>query len=285
MSENNPFPGESNTGHFWDEDLRELTNDPPTWWRIGFHASWLIVIGYTLWYPSWPLINSHFEGIGGWTAIGEYKADMKEVETIRAPYEEKIASMPAADILKDQDLSNYVQRSAKVLFGDKCAACHGSGGAGNPGFPVLADDDWLYGGGIDKLVESITNGRMGMMPAQSATLSTQEISDVAKHVVALSSGGEYEAGKAVFTGKGACFACHGMDAKGNQMLGSANLADGIWRFAPGGEESAVHTITHGVNVPSNDMSRNAVMPKFGDKLSESDIKKLAVYVYNLGGGQ
>ncbi len=285
MSEHNPFPGENNTGHFWDEDLRELTNDPPTWWRMGFHASWILVIGYTIWYPSWPLVSSHFEGVSGWTAIGEYKADLKEVEGVRAPFEEKIASMSAADILKDQQLNEYVQRSAKVLFGDKCAACHGSGGAGNPGFPVLADDDWLYGGTIDKIVETITNGRMGMMPAHAGTLSDQELRDVAKYVTGLNSGTEYAPGKAIFTGKGACFACHGMDAKGMHALGSANLTDGIWRFAPGGEESAYHTIKFGVNVPGNAESRNAVMPKFGGNLSESDIKKLAVYVYNLGGGQ
>jgi cytochrome c oxidase cbb3-type subunit 3 len=90
----------------------------------------------------------------------------------------------------------------------------------------------------------------------------------------------------LFQSKG-CFACHGMDGKGNQMLGSANLTDGIWRFAAKDQrESVKYTITHGVNDPQDPQTREAVMPKFGGgKLSDTEIKKLAVYVYKLGGGQ
>ena len=106
----NPFPGENNTGHVWDDNLRELLNDLPTWWRIGFHASWMFIILYTLLYPSWPLINTHFKGIIGWTSLDEYKQDMKAIEEVRGPYENKLKGMPAAAILADQELSNYVVR-------------------------------------------------------------------------------------------------------------------------------------------------------------------------------
>lgn len=284
MSDQNPFPGENNTGHIWDDNLRELLNPPPKWWMIGFWLSLAIFIGYTLWYPSWPLVNTHFKGVAGWTAMNEYKEDMAKIEAIRAPYEESINKMSAAQILADDQLANYTVRSAKVLFGDKCAACHGTGSAGNPGYPVLADDDWLYGGTIEKIQETITIGRQGMMPAHASRLSEQQINDLAKHVVALGQGSEDAAGKAVFMSAG-CFACHGMDAKGNQMMGSANLTDGIYRFAPGGADSVKYTIAHGVNDASDAKSRNAVMPVFGKMLDENDIKKLAVYVYKLGGGQ
>ena len=87
--------------------------------------------------------------------------------------------------------------SAKVLFGDRCAPCHGAGGSGNPGYPVLADDDWLYGGSIDTIQQSITNGRGGMMPAFGAMLSAQQLDDLAKHVVAMSKGSEYAPGRYV----------------------------------------------------------------------------------------
>lgn len=69
------------------------------------------------------------------------------------------------------------------------------------------------------------------------------------------------------------------------MLGSANLTDAIWRFAPGGVESARHTILHGVNDPSKPETREAVMPAFRDRLDATTIKKLAVYVYKFGGGK
>ncbi|OOZ40973.1 cytochrome C [Solemya pervernicosa gill symbiont] len=279
MSENNPFPGENNTGHIWDDNLRELLNEPPGWWRIGFHASWICVVLYTIWYPSWPLIDGHFKGVSGWTSIGEYKEDLSAIEEIRAPYEAKLQGMSAAAILADDELSSYVSASAKVLFGDNCAACHGSGGQGGPNFPVLADDDWLYGGSIDAIQASISNGRQGMMTAHGKTLSSDEVDSLAQSIV-----DGNVTGNALYMGK-ACFACHGADGKGMAALGSANLTDSIYRFAGDQLESVKYTISHGVNDPSDAETRNAVMPKFGDKLSETDIKKLAVYVRKMGGGQ
>lgn len=277
----NPFPGENNTGHVWDDNLRELLNDLPTWWRIGFHASWMFVILYTLLYPSWPLINTHFKGIIGWTSLDEYKQDLKAIEQVRGPYESKLKDMPAAAILADQELSNYVVRSAKVLFGDNCAACHGAGGQGNPSFPVLADDDWLYGGSIADIEMSITGGRQGMMPAQNAMVSEGEADTLAQAILAGTVTTE-----ALFMEKG-CFGCHGPDGKGIAPLGSANLVDSVWRFTAKDQLYSIkHTIMHGVNDPVDSKTRNAVMPKFGgSKLSDTEIKKLAVYVHKLGGGQ
>ena len=277
----NPFPGENNTGHVWDDNLRELLNDLPTWWRIGFHASWIFVIVYTLLYPSWPLINTHFKGIIGWTSLDEYKQDMKAIEDVRGPYENKLKGMPAAAILADQELSNYVVRSAKVLFGDNCAACHGAGGQGNPSFPVLADDDWLYGGTIADIEMSITGGRQGMMPAHSAMVTEVEADKLAQAILAGTVTTE-----PLYMEKG-CFGCHGPDGKGIAPLGSANLVDSIWRFTAKDQLYSIkHTIMHGVNDPADPNTRNAVMPQFGgSKLSDTEIKKLAVYVHKLGGGQ
>ena len=281
MSDENKFPGENNTGHVWDDTLRELLNDPPTWWRIGFHASWIFVVLYTILYPSWPLISSHTKGLLGWTSIQEYKDDLKAIEDIRAPYENKMKDMSAAEILADEELSNYVVRSAKVLFGDNCSACHGAAGSGNPGFPVLADDDWLFGGTIADIEMTITGGRQGMMPANAAMVSDAEADKLADAILAGNIASE-----PLFMEKG-CIGCHGPDAKGMAPLGSANLTDGIWRFVSADQKYSVkHTILHGVNDASDPKTRNAVMPAFGGgKLSDTDIKKLAVYVHKLGGGQ
>lgn len=277
----NPFPGENNSGHIWDDNLRELLNEPPTWWRIGFHASWIFVIVYTLLYPSWPLINTHFKGIMGWTSLDEYKDDLKAIEEIRGPYESKLGGMSAAAILADQELSNYVVRSAKVLFGDNCAACHGAGGQGNPSFPVLADDDWLYGGTIADIEMTISGGRQGMMPAHSAMVNDAEADKLAKAILAGTVTSE-----PLYLEKG-CIGCHGPDGKGIAPLGSANLTDSIWRFTAKDQLYSIkHTIKHGVNDPVDANTRNAVMPQFGGgKLSDTEIKKLAVYVHKLGGGQ
>lgn len=281
MSEENKFPGENNTGHIWDEDLRELDNDPPTWWTIGFHASWIFVIVYTLLYPSWPLIDTHFKGLLGWTSIGEYREDLKSIEAVRAPYENKIKDMSAAEILADTELSQYVNASGKVLFGDNCSACHGAGGQGNVGFPVLADDDWLFGGSIDDIQASIADGRQGMMPGFGNMLTDEQVNTLAQATV---DGTITEVPAYMETG---CVGCHGADGKGLSFMGSANLMDEIYRFTAQDQlESVKHTIKYGVNDPSHEQTRNAVMPAFGGgKLTDTEIKKLAVYVHKLGGGQ
>jgi cytochrome c oxidase cbb3-type subunit 3 len=276
---NNPY-NVPDTGHVWDDNLRELLNQPPKWWMWGMYASVAVIIAYGIFYPMVPLVTTHTKGLLGWTSIGEYKEDLAAINEIRGKYEKQLQGKNVDAILADPELKQYTVRSAKVLFGDNCAACHGSGGQGNPGFPVLADDDWLYGGSVDTIKTTITNGRQGMMPAHASRLSDEEITTLAEAI---------KAGKPtstpLFQEKG-CFACHGADGKGNHAIGSANLTDSIWRFGDGSLAAIKYTITHGVNDSSDPETRNAVMPTFGGgKLSDTDIKKLAVYVHELGGGQ
>jgi cytochrome c oxidase cbb3-type subunit III len=307
MAENNPFPGENNTGHFWDDNLRELKNPPPRWWMIAFWASVAWWVLYAILYPMWPALpgksdgeNDFTRGILGWSSIKEYEQGVAQVEKVRAKYDEQIANMTAEEIIADPGLLQYTLASSKVLFGDYCAACHGSGGQGNPGYPVLADDDWLYGGSLAKITETITNGRKGAMTAHATILSAPEVDALANFVVELAEGGQGSAeGWQLYNEKG-CMACHG--AKGDGVLaelpggeiitvGAANLTDGIWRFQPGGFDSAKHTILYGVNQPGVEQTRDAVMPAFAQvgqlegKLTPQQIKMLTVYVHQLGGGQ
>lgn len=283
MADNNPFPGENNTGHVWDDDLRELTNPPPRWWMIAFWASIIFWAGYGVLYPMWPTLDGSTKGVLGWSQMDEYEEGVKKIEAIREQFETQIGNLSAREILANPGLSDYVAASAKVLFGDNCAACHGSGGQGNVGFPVLVDDDWLYGGSIENVEQTITGGRKGIMTAHGKILSEAEIDGLAKAVLA----GE-PTSDPNFTQKG-CIACHGMDGKGMAALGSANLTDAVFRFKPVEGQSQLdsikYTITHGVNDATDPMSREAQMPTFSERLSKDEIKKLAVYVLKLGGGQ
>jgi cytochrome c oxidase cbb3-type subunit 3 len=265
---------------------------------LGLTASAIWCVVYFLYYPSIPVSNTHsfFKGLGGWTAITEMEADKSVVDEVRGKYEAKLKDMTPAAILADSELTEYVTRSGKVLFGDNCAACHGTNGVGTVDkqglfAPILRDDDWLYGGKIDDIHTSIVGGRQAVMTPHKGVLSDQQIDDVAHYVKAMSDEGKagadadsaVAAGKKVFM-ESDCTACHGADAKGMQAMGSANLTDKVWRF-DGSLDGIKQTISYGVNVGPD--ARVAVMPSFkaAGKLSDAEMKKLAVYVYKFGGGQ
>ncbi|MDP1939141.1 MAG: cbb3-type cytochrome c oxidase N-terminal domain-containing protein [Gallionella sp.] len=300
MSDNqNSAGGVPTTGHVWDDDLGDLTNQPPRWWMLGLTASAIWVVVYWLMYPSIPFATSgdFFKGVGlpatgQWSAIKELAEDQAVLDAVRKPYEDKLKDMTPAAILADSELSEYVTRSGKVLFSDNCAACHGQNGVGSEQkgakfavreqglmAPVLLDDDWLYGGKVDDIHTSITGGRQGMMMAHKDMLSDAELDTLANAVAAGN-----PASTPLFAEKG-CTACHGADGKGVAAMGSANLTDKIWRF-DGSVEGIKQTIKFGVNSGDAE-SRDAVMPNFTEagKLSVVDMKKLAVYVYKFGGGQ
>jgi len=270
------------TGHVWDDDLGDFTNQPPKWWMLGLTASAIWCVVYFLYYPSIPVSNtsSFFKGIGGWTAISEMEADKSIVDEVRGKYEAKLKDMTPAAILADSELTEYVTRSGKVLFGDNCAACHGTNGVGaadKQGLiaPKLNDDDWLYGGKIEDIHTSIVGGRQAVMVAHKEILSAAEIDTLANAIAAGT-----PTSTPLFAEKG-CTACHGADGKGMQALGSANLTDGIWRF-DGSVEGIKYTIENGVNAGPG--ARVAIMPSFqaAGKLSDAEMKKLAVYVYKFG---
>ncbi len=308
MADNDKNPHECpDTGHEWD-GITELTNPPPRWWIIALYLSGLLVLVYFILYPSLPLVNESTDGLLGWTQIEEYKENLAEVEAKRAPFEDQLAAMSAEEILEDEELRNYAVGSSKVLYGDNCAACHGTGGipAEGSGYPVLADDNWLYGGSVGTIVETLAKGRQGMMPAHEELLTDEEVDGLVQFVINRSQGEATDAGWKLYNDKG-CVACHGPEAQGIQQLGSANLSDKIWRFS-GEPDEIRHTILHGVNDTNDPETRIAVMPGWNEKLavkleaeqwdeepeydgtetqrlSETEIKKLAVYVHQLGGGE
>ncbi|NGQ89319.1 cytochrome-c oxidase, cbb3-type subunit III [Rhodobacter sp. HX-7-19] len=71
-----------------------------------------------------------------------------------------------------------------TVFADNCAACHMEAGEGDrtQGAPALNDAIWLYGGSREKIKETVTYARFGVMPAWAGRLTEDEIRAVAAYV-------------------------------------------------------------------------------------------------------
>jgi cytochrome c oxidase cbb3-type subunit 3 len=159
------------------------------------------------------------------------------------------------------------------LYLNNCAACHGSDARGSKGFPNLTDQDWSWGGTHQAIKDTITQGRVGVMPAMAAALGgPEDVRNVAQYVLSLS--GSAHDSVAAGLGKpkfGACAGCHGPDGKGNIALGAPNLTDKVWLHG-WGEPAIVAMVTAG---------KQNVMPAFGQRLSPEQVHVLAGYVMSL----
>ncbi|MFN5352207.1 MAG: cytochrome-c oxidase, cbb3-type subunit III [Alphaproteobacteria bacterium] len=273
------------TGHIFD-GIEEYNNRLPRWWKIVFVVCIFIALTYALFYPSIPTHKGFFKGLSGWTSHNVLNKDLEKVKETRKVYYEKIKTSSFEEIKKDPQLKEFAIKGATYFFQDNCAPCHAKGGGGQKGgFPVLVDDDWLWGGKIEEIYKTINYGirnsnpdsRQNAMLRFEGILTKGQISDVADFVLSLSDK-NYKAsgitrGAEVFAKN--CASCHGKDGKGNQYLGAPNLTDKIWLY--GGTKENIVTQ---VNNPKLGM-----MPAWGERLDPEIIKMLTIYVHELGGGQ
>ncbi|MCB4770595.1 cytochrome-c oxidase, cbb3-type subunit III [Ancylobacter sp. Lp-2] len=99
-----------------------------------------------------------------------------------ADYVRHLAGLPpAADAQVDK---------GQAVFAANCAACHGPEGKGNPelGAPNLADPIWLYGSDRATLIQTISNGRAGLMPAWKGRLDDGTLKALTVYVHTLGGG-------------------------------------------------------------------------------------------------
>ena len=71
---------------------------------------------------------------------------------------DKLASASLAEIVADPQLLDFARAQGRVAFADNCAPCHGAGGGGAKGYPNLNDDDWLWGGKLADIEQTIRHG-------------------------------------------------------------------------------------------------------------------------------
>ena len=274
--------GISTTGHEWD-GIRELDNPMPRWWLWTFYATIAWSLAYTIAYPAWPLISSATNGLLGYSSRAELRTELDGAEAGRADYVAAVASLPVEEIIADEGLRQFATSAGAAAFKVNCVQCHGSGAAGSAGYPNLNDDEWLWGGAPEDIRFTIAHGirfeadgetRFSEMPAFGDMLGREEVAALVTHVKALGEGGDLAGpGAALFADN--CASCHGEAGKGEAALGAPDLTDAIWLY---GSDSA--DIAAQIRAP-----RHGVMPGWLDRLGETTVKELTVYVHSLGGGQ
>lgn len=277
--------GVSTTGHEWD-GIRELNNPMPRWWVWTFYATIFWALAYTIAYPAWPLLTSSTKGLFGYSSRAEVARDIAAADALKSSYVDMIKGKSIDDVLGDETLRAIAVSAGGAAFKVNCVQCHGSGAQGSSGYPNLNDDDWLWGGNPDQIQQTINHGirftgdgeaRESAMPAFADILDRQQIRQVSAFVASLSGPVDGQSnlspGAAIFAEN--CAACHGEKAKGNRELGAPDLTDAIWLNGSG--EAA---IAAQVTAP-----KMGVMPAWGDRLGETTIKELAVFVHSLGGGE
>lgn len=257
--------GTGTTGHVWDEDLVELNNPLPRWWLQLFYITIAFAFIYLVLFGGLGNIG----GVLGWTQEGQYEQEMQTASEAQEVIFARYREMDNETLIADADANSTGQR----LFANNCAMCHGSDGAGARGFPNLTDDDWLYGGNFDAIMQTLENGRTGAMPVMVAGLDETALGELVVYVQSMA--GQKADPEMAANGKKnfdmLCVACHGPDGSGNQALGAPRLNDQIWLY--GGEPETIReTLTKG---------RNGKMPAFNDTLSEDQRRLIAAYVLSL----
>jgi cytochrome c oxidase cbb3-type subunit III len=275
------------TGHEWD-GIKEFNTPLPRWWLVTFYATIVWAFAYWVFYPAWPLISGYTAGLFGYSSRDQVAADLGDLRKVRGDKGAALEQASLAEIEKDPALLAFAQAQGKAAFANNCAPCHGVGATGSKGYPNLNDDDWLWGGNLEEIHETIAYGvRSGnpkahdsAMPAfgKANMLKPDDIVVVANYVRSLSGlavrpGTDLAKGKKLFADN--CTGCHGEAGKGNAELGAPNLTDQIWLYGSD-EATIIETISN---------SRSGVMPAWTGRLDTATINALTVYVHTLGGGR
>jgi cytochrome c oxidase cbb3-type subunit 3 len=268
-------PRPEDTSHIWDGDITEYNKPLPKWWINLFWITIVFGIGYFLWYPGF----GAFAGYSQWTS-------QREHDQRKAAYDATLESTFAPfkgqpiDVLAGNPDALKLGRS---IFNNTCATCHGSSGRGAIGYPNLTDDIWHWGGTPDRVLETVLDGREGVMPEWETVLTGMAGPNAVDYVVAyvrtLSNPGQsmyndYMASQGKKLYEGICVACHGIDGKGNPTMGAPDLTDDYWLYGSSNEAIA-RSIAKG---------RHGIMPAHRQLLGETRARLVAAYVWSLSHG-
>lgn len=228
----------------------------------------------------------------------------------------QLAAAPTDNVADSPRLLKFALNRGYEVYEANCASCHGTDMKGSAELhtPDMTDDFWLYGGvdidtfkiapsdiettvrhGIHDLDDPKTRnladmppfgeaGRAGLPQKEKDELAEEkrpllvndEIKDLTAFILAVNHQPTDQAaaarGQDLYYGKAGCWDCHTYDLNGDGAIGSANLKlPQTWLYGTS-KDKIFETI---------EMGRNGISPASEGKLSDIDIKAVALYV--LGG--
>ncbi len=284
--EKDSVTGHMTTGHDWD-GLQELNRPLPKWWLYVLWASIAAAVVMCVLYPSVPGITGYWHGLLGYSQRARVDQAVAEVAAQRAGAMDRIKALSFADIRRDPQLLEVAETAGRITFANNCQPCHGAGGGGNPGYPALAAGDWIWGGTLEAIQQTVTHGirstdpdaRQSQMPRWGLDnmLTPEQIQQVADYVMTLFGtpvqGADPAPGRKLFVDN--CAVCHGEAGQGDREKGGPRLASRI--HLHGDDRAAV--------VAQVTNPKMGVMPNWNARLDEATIKSVVLYVHSLGGGE
>ena len=284
-----PYTGRMTTGHEWN-GIIELNTPVPKLVLLFLALTFLSSVIIWLLAPAWPGLNSYTKGILGIDQRTTLEHSLEKSAVKTAQWRADIETLSFEEISRNSALMATVQDHGERLFEDNCAMCHGSDGKGGDGYPNLVDDQWLWGGDPETIMETLRVGvnsghdeaRISQMMAygRDGILTLEQRRAVAAFVISLSSSDHTTPEDAETLSLGAevfeqqCVSCHGPDGRGMQSVGAPNLTDDFWIY--GGDITSIdNTLRDG---------RQGVMPNWDERLRLADRKVLTLYIDDLAQG-
>lgn len=255
-----PTSHEPGTEPVWDNDLREGNKAPPLWWFWLIFAALIFSVIYLMLYPG----IGNFSGTLQWSQDSRLTRSYENFNETFSAARARIAASSLTELQNDGEL----MATAARLFDRNCAACHGPDGRGQASlFPNLMDVDWQWGSDAQQIEQSIRQGRNAVMPPWQAALGDDGVREVAEYVLAMNT--PAAAGMPGATRYNQlCIACHGATGTGNPLLGAPNLQDESWLYG-----NSLDAISHSIS-----QGRNGIMPAFGQRLDDAQIKLLVAFL-------
>jgi cytochrome c oxidase cbb3-type subunit 3 len=247
----------------WDGNLREGDKPAPLWWFWFILALMAFSVVYVMLYPG----LGAYRGALEWSQGGRISERLADYDRTFGPRREQLLARSLAELGQDPEL----MRSAGRVFDNHCAACHGKDARGQARmFPDLRDEAWNWGGGEEQLLATIRAGRQGVMPGWQGAVGEAGVERLTDYVLALPGGADDSTKQADGAGlyQQYCVACHGAAGEGNPILGAPALNDAAWQYG-GVREQVRESISVG---------RHGVMPAFGARLEEAQIRLLAAWL-------